>query len=399
MSVWDSRPALRWLVPAATAALVLGGGAAVGAITAAADPSLPPRSAAQLLVDLQSVEVDGFSGTIVQRADLGLPAVALPRGGGQGGPEDPGGQGSASLSSLLAGTHTLRVWYAGPERARVALLDTLGQSDIIRNGTDLWTWDSRANAATHRTLPEGLGRSDAPPLDPRALPVTPEQAAEAVLAAVDPTTVVSTDGTASVAGRDAYELVLAPRDGKSLIRQVRLAVDAVTHLPLRVQVYGAGDDPAYEVYFTRISLERPDEEQFRFNPPPGVTVSEDHLVPGSGPVRRLMGGGGGAGEPRITVVGEGWTSVLVARPQAGGTDPAPDATPDARGDGGPGEAGMAALVEGLPEVRGSWGSGRILSGKLFSVLITDDGRVLVGAVTADRLAEVAADPAAALEGE
>jgi outer membrane lipoprotein-sorting protein len=289
------------------------------------------------------------------------------------------------------------VWYAGPERARVALLDTLGQSDIIRNGTDLWVWDSRDNEATHRTLPEGLGHSKAPPLDPRELPMTPEQAAEAVLAAVDPTTEVSTDGTASVAGRDAYELVLAPRDGASLISQVRLAVDAAVHLPLRVQVYGAGDDPAFEVYFTRISLERPDEEEFRFNPPPGATVTQERLVPETGP-RELLGGGDG-GDPRVTVIGDGWTSVLVARPAAGGADPAPDAAPGARGADEDAEAGLAALVERLPEIRGSWGSGRIMSGRLFSVLITDDGRVLVGAVTAERLTEVAADPAAALAAE
>jgi hypothetical protein len=57
---------VRWLVP-----LV----AAVGTIVAGADPSLPDRSAAQLLVDLQNVEGDGLSGTFVESADRGLPAI------------------------------------------------------------------------------------------------------------------------------------------------------------------------------------------------------------------------------------------------------------------------------------------------------------------------------------
>ena len=76
MSVFRSRPALRWLVPSAAAVLVIGGGAAAGTIAASAEPSLPERSAAQLLVDVQNAKVDGLSGTIVQTADLGLPSLA-----------------------------------------------------------------------------------------------------------------------------------------------------------------------------------------------------------------------------------------------------------------------------------------------------------------------------------
>ena len=66
MSVFRSRPALRWLVPSAAAVVVIGGGAAAGTIAASADPTLPERSAAQLLVDVQNAKVDGLSGTVVQ---------------------------------------------------------------------------------------------------------------------------------------------------------------------------------------------------------------------------------------------------------------------------------------------------------------------------------------------
>jgi len=86
-------------------------GSVVSALTATARQSLPPRSAAQLLVDVQKARLDGLSGTIVQTSDLGLPAL-------------PGvaGNNSSEFSSLVSGSHTLRVWYAGPQRARVALL-------------------------------------------------------------------------------------------------------------------------------------------------------------------------------------------------------------------------------------------------------------------------------------
>ena len=70
--------------------------------------------------------------------------------------------------------------------------------------------------------------------------LTPQQAASQALAAIDPTTKVSVDGTASVAGRSAYELVLKPRDTRSLVGDVRIAIDAKTDVPLRVQVLAEG---------------------------------------------------------------------------------------------------------------------------------------------------------------
>jgi outer membrane lipoprotein-sorting protein len=360
MTIWTRRPALRWLVPGVAAALVLGGGAAASAIATSDDPDLPPRTAAELLVDLQTAQIGAVSGTVVMTADLGLPAMF----------EGNGEHGSADLGSLWAGSNTLRVWYDGPERVRVALLGTLSQSDIIRNGQDLWIWESSENKASHWTLPEGLATDPGEAaLHP---PLTPQEAADKALAAIEPSTAVSTDETTRVAGRDAYELVLAPRDQDSLISEIRLAIDAEHSLPLQVQVYGDGVDPAFKVGFTQISFATPDPEQFEFNPPPGGTVAEQEL---------FNPGFAGIGMPQATVVGEGWTSVLVARLPAG----------DERLEE------MLGFLALLPSVSGDWGSGHAISTELFSVLVTDDGRVLAGAVTQERLAEAAGDPAAALE--
>ncbi len=410
MSVLSTRPGFRWLIPAAAALAVIGGGVAIGAITAAADQRLAPRSAADLLVDLQTARLDGMSGTVVLRSDLGLPA--LPGGGGRG---------SADLTSLISGTHTLRVWYAGPEQIRVALLGTLGETDVIRNGRDLWIWESRENRATHRTLPAdaggakgGTGDRSGLPLLPSDLPFTPQQLADVALAALQSTTEVTTDGSARVAGRDAHELVLAPKDKDSLVGSIRLAIDASEHVPLRLQVFARdGGDPALEIAFTQISFARPDPEQFRFNPPPSATVTEETGDTGPKPSGdnpdgdKAEGDKHDAGEPGVkdpaqqdppgagrgfTVVGSAWTSVLVAR-----VPEAPTGEPNAPGAGGadPGDQLMAVL-EQLPKVNGSWGSGRILSSRLVTVLLTDDGRILVGAVTADRIMQAAADPAAQL---
>src|SRR5262249_27623771 len=205
MSTLTNRPMLRWAVPAAVAVAVVAAGSLARLLPASADAVLPPRSAAQLLVDVQTARLDGLSGTVVERSALGLPDLPL-----------PSGMGSSDLTTLVSGTHTLRLWYAGPSKVRVALLGTLGESDIIRNGADLWTWSSDQNAATHRTLPADAGAPATGAGAASALGLPPQRAAERALAAIDPSTKVTTAGPAVVAGRSAYELVLRPRDTASL---------------------------------------------------------------------------------------------------------------------------------------------------------------------------------------
>lgn len=353
MSVWTRRPGLRWLVPVAAAALVIGGGAAANAISSDDQPDLPPRTVAELLTDLQTTQISHFSGTMLQNADLGLPATP-PRGG----------DGEADFGSLWSGSNTLRVWYDGPERVRLALLGTLNQCDVIRNGTDLWLWNSGENKASHRVLPEGMLTHPHPD---RPGPTTPPEAAEQLLRELDPTTEVTTGDPIRVAERDAYQLVLEPRDEASMIDEVRLAIDAEHGIALGLQVFGQNQDPAFELRFTQISFERPDPEQFEFNPPPGAEVTEEELLP-SLPVL-------GDSFPEVDTVGEGWTTVVVVR------------LPE-----------DSEFAEDLAAARQLLGEGQGWSGSLFSVLITED-RVLLGAVTGERLAEVAAELDAAGEGE
>jgi hypothetical protein len=50
---------------------------------------------------------------------------------------------------------------------------------------------------------------------------------------------------------------------------------------------------------------------------------------------------------------------------------------------------VTALLALLPRKSGDWGSGSLLSTRLVNVLVTDDGRVLVGAVKPDVLYEAA----------
>jgi outer membrane lipoprotein-sorting protein len=370
VSVFRSRPTLRWLVPSAAAVVIIGGGAAAGTIVASADSPLPDRSAAQLLVDVQNAKVDGFSGTVVETADLGLPALA-----GAVGNAAPSGD----ITRLLGGSNTARVWYAGEGQARLALVGTDGETDVIRNGTDAWLWRSADNTATHVTLPAGEPNKAIP----NSAPLTPQEAADQALAAISPTTKVTTTGAAKVAGRDAYELVLSPKDTASLVGQVRLAIDAKEHIPLRVDVYAKNaTSPAVRVAFQQISFTTPDAQEFKFNPPPGAKVTDASAKQLSQAHEKAMSKEKAkqpalsGGEPKV--IGQGWTSIVSLK------------MPADTGAKGKDSAQLQSALNILPKVSGSWGSGRLLSGSLFSALVTDDGRVFIGAVTPAALEAAAA---------
>lgn len=348
-----SRRRLAWAVPA-VAAVVVGAAVAVP-LVASASPSLPPKSAAQLLVDVSKSAGTPLSGTVVETARLGLPALP-----------DTGGS-AITPASLLAGSHTAKVWYDGADKARVALVGDLAETDLVRNGRDVWLWTSGKNTAQHVVLPaEGAHR---PSPDP-AESLTPQQAAARALAAVDPTTKVTVDGTASVAGRSAYELVLAPRDSRSLVGDVRIAVDSETSVPLRVQVNAAGATgrPAFETAFTSVSFSSPSAEVFRFSPPPGAKVSGPDTLRGGAD---RPGGPDGAASPGV--VGSGWTSVLEV----------PDASLPSGGE-------IAVLRRAMTPVSGDFGTGQLLRTALVSVLLLDDGRMFVGAVEPQLLEQAAA---------
>ncbi len=56
---------------------------------------------------------------------------------------------------MLAGSHTINVWYADPSHYRLAMPQSMSESDVIRNGGNLWLWGSSANLVTHLALPPG----------------------------------------------------------------------------------------------------------------------------------------------------------------------------------------------------------------------------------------------------
>ena len=260
-------------------------------------------------------------------------------------------------------------------------------------------------------------------------------AAQRFLAAVGPTTTVRVADNVTVAGRAAYQLELAPKSSQSLIGQVAIAVDAATpdlpfprppHQRLHLRGHPSGlrchklaprvhlgmrrclilfphgphmTNPVSPEQYRKLTrggrgapafgLARPD--QLRGRPgsvpckPQGPQI---HLKPkGCLPQKKL------ARPDQLRGCQAGWSAYS---PATGLTDPGPCtrrtlgsswttvvAFPAGTGNQTTGPLGL--LLRAAKPVQGSWGSGRLLTTSLLSVLVTSDGRVLAGAVTPDTL--------------
>jgi outer membrane lipoprotein-sorting protein len=370
----------RWAVPAG-AVVVVGGVLAGSMITvASAAPSLPQRTPSQLLASLAGKTAPPMTGTIVETSSLGLPSL-------------PGTSNPTSLSSLLTGSHTIRIYYSDPTHFRLSVPQSMSESDLIRNGGNAWYWESTKNTVTHLAIPAGAkapakGATNKPSSAP---PMTPQQAANEVLAKVGATTTVSSDTNVTVAGWAAYQLVLAPKSASSLIGQIRIAVDGSNDVPLRVQVFAKGaQSPAAQIGFTSVSFVEPASSNFAFSPPAGATVKQETT------------GGAKAGPSGTTqasgayTVGQDWLTVADLPSSVLSSVTGNQATGSA-GSGLSGDTGpvIGALLKSATPVSGSWGSGRLLATSLISMLMTSNGRVLVGAVTPQVLYQAAAQPAPA----
>lgn len=417
---------LRW-VPAALVPAVIAAGTLLGSLPASAGDPLPAKTAAEVLQLLGQHRKQALSGTVEKVAELGLPA--LPRTMSGRGPAAPG------WLEFLTGSHTARVYSDGADKARVQVLDRMAERDLIKNGHEWWSYNSKDNTVSHYSPPahawDHHGGDKSVHEGMRGLPDGhgwrggPERLTEMLLAKVDKSTAVTVGDDLQVAGRAAYNLQITPRSTVTLLESMAIAVDGENGMPLSVTINARGQSaPAFRMAYTKLSLEAPDASLFAFSPPPGATVKElpdPERKPGGSwhdgtPGERMLPGTPGApGQGMLpdresrdsrwpTVTGSGWETVIgfpagsadalfsgtadQALPGQsdqdlrGGTDPAGP-------DSGATDVGAAALLEqALTPVPG----GRLLSTSLMNMLILDDGRIYVGSVPLERLQAAAAAP-------
>ncbi|MFD3357268.1 LolA family protein [Streptomyces fradiae] len=427
------RTVARYAVPVAVAGVAAATIGLVPALAAAGDPDLPEITAQQLVERIAASDVQQVSGTVKVTTDLGLPSIA-----GLGdlmGGDAAAKSADAQLMRLASGTHTLKVAADGPDRQRLTLQDGDEEFTLVRDGAETWAYDSRSGEVHHekdRAADGGAhGRGAADGAEEGGAgqpPVTPKELAVQALAAVDGTTSVTVEGTARVAGRDAYQLVVKPRQSGSTIGAVKVAVDAANGVPLKFTLLpSAGGAAAVDVGFTKVDFSKPDPSVFTFTPPKGAKVVEGGAEgaaggPAAGLKEKdrealerdlgeldgldgLLGGGAASG---VNVIGEGWTTVVELGGPAGASEGGAKAGGGAKSEGG-GSAGGGAKAGGAPEelpaaaqqfldglgtrVSGEFGSGMVFKTRLVNALMTDDGRVYAGAVTQSALVAAANEAA------
>jgi hypothetical protein len=232
---------------------------------------------------------------------------------------------------------------------------------------------------THTTLPRHSGRSE-PATPAPSDNYSPAAATQRLLKAITPSTAVSVGTSQQVAGRDAYTLVLRPRDTQSTISKVSIAIDATKFIPLRVAVYATGSGgAAFDTAFTSISFNRPAAEVFNFHPPKGAKISKNPFADEHDGQRERKAGQHPMpqpGTPRAAnapdhakVIGSGWTSVVELPAGAAGA--------------------TTGTLQQLSSPVGSAGE-RLVHTRLVNAVIMADGRVFAGAVSPTVLEHIAA---------
>ncbi|MEL5960441.1 DUF2092 domain-containing protein [Streptomyces sp. CLV115] len=394
------RKAARYIVPVAVAGVAAATIGLVPALASSGDPDLPKISAQQLIEKIAASDTEQLSGTVKISTDLGIPSLGglaesfAP--GGTGGKGGAGADPQERMTELASGTHTLRVAADGPDKQRVSILDDTSEYSLIRNGDQVWAYDSKSDQAYHATgdrAGKDAGKKPGHPV-PDGVPTTPKALAEQVLKAAGPTTSVTVDGTAQVAGRDAYKLVVKPKQSGSTIGSVVVAVDAQNGVPLKFTMLpSSGGKALVDAGFTKVDFARPAASSFTFTPPKGTEVTEaddakaEHgagkglgdLIPGAD-AAQLGAGGKSAGNTKI--IGEGWSTIAEI------TTPGGTGIPSKASDDVPAEAQQFLDALG-DKVTGKFGSGTVFKTRLVNALMTDDGKVYVGAVTKDALVKAA----------
>ncbi|MEV6553157.1 DUF2092 domain-containing protein [Streptomyces sp. NPDC051597] len=394
------RKAARYLVPVGVAGVAAATIGLVPALAASGDPDLPKISAQQLIEKIAASDAQQLSGTVKITTDLGLPSFGglgsfAPKGGA--GEDGSSASPDSKLMELASGSHTLRVAADGPDKQKLSVLDKASEYSVVHSGDDVWAYDSASNEVYHSQraadgkkgpaggAAKGHGR---PGQAPESLPATPKALAEQALKGVDPTTSVTVDGTSHVAGRDAYQLVIKPKQSGSTIGAIRIAVDARNGVPLKFTLAPAGGGKAViDAGFTKVDFGKPSASTFDFTPPKGAKVTQDDGKGHAGRGERGFKGVPGGEFKGLDVIGKGWNSIARLDVPGGKGIPSAHSGKGGRGDVPPeAQKFLSSLGD---KVTGPFGSGTVFKTRLINALVTDDGKVFVGAVTKDALVNAA----------
>jgi outer membrane lipoprotein-sorting protein len=318
-------------------------------------PNLPTTTPAALVASVLTARPPAFGGTVELDNNLGLPAL-------------PG------LPQVGNGTSQIRVWSDGTGKARISVPTMNSERTVVEDGTTVYDWNSSNRTVTEHSIRAGVGAAgSAAKAHPSIVPgssdatLNPATAARELIDAVHRTSTVTVDGTDLVANRPAYDLVLTPKpDQRTLLREIKIAVDSATRIPLRVTVLANNSTtPALQIGFSSLDVGAQDPALFTFTPPAGATVTN-----GDKADQKSANTAASAGP---TVVGSGWDTVVIAS--------LPANVQNSTISTDKGSVNPMALVQRLGKpISGSWGSGWVISVDVGNAIVTADGRVAAGFV-------------------
>lgn len=235
----------RWALVAAIAVVAC----AVPSVVASIPAASSPIGVDQLRQRIESSGNQQFSGYARMQIELGLPNL----------PD------LDNLTSLLAGTSDVRVWYAGPDRNRADVVNTIGERDVYQTPIGVTTWDYTSNLLTEVVGQQVLRLPTAGDFVPPAL-------ARRVLS-MDPTDKATPLPSMRIAGISAAGLRIRPTDPATTVQQVDIWADPATGLPLQVEITARGaTKPVLVSRFLNLTKGAPDPSSLQPPAQPGGLV-------------------------------------------------------------------------------------------------------------------------------
>lgn len=372
MNTWPKKTGatkkLRWALPAVVTTLAISSGLLPTTFAATNTNTTVAPTPKMLLGQVLSSKVLPLSGTLQLNSHLGLSSLISSLGGGQ--------SQSSSALSLLSGSHSIRVWENGPKLFRGAISSPLAETDIIRNNSSLWLWNSKSFTATHINLASKASSSMSSSKDNKTMMPTSVLATK-LLSHLSSTATVKVLGPTQIAGQNAYVLSVSPNAPSSLISSIQVGIDQANGMVLKVSVLAKGAaTPAFSIGFSSISFNTPSASSFSFVPPQHSKVKQVTANPSQKiPPKKNYSGPMAKSHLGLQVFNKGFGTTVASLPIA--------SLP-------PQSMKMIQMLSTHGQlVTGTFGTGRLVTTSLINILTTH-GYIFVGPVNAASLETAAA---------
>jgi len=234
-------------------------------LTAAAFVATPLLIASRPATSSDSSVIE-LAGRIQQSANVGWSGFVETDGTLQ----VPDNESFATLAQLLGENTQLRVWWRGLDDWRVDRIRGTGETDLFRQGSGTVRWVFESKTATYSPVSK-IRLPDASDLLPPTF-------ARSVLQGVRMSELSPLPGR-RLAGINAAGLRLTPSDKATTVGHVDIWADAVSGLPLEVELYGVGDQrPVLTTTLRELKLGAPSASTTRFTLAGGIRVVYEESV-------------------------------------------------------------------------------------------------------------------------